>query len=337
MKRQSRTRIDASKCSVDKKWQRETFATCYDKDSLLELIAGYNRVNKDDMIKYTGGMSTDQLWNQLESKMFEKYNCQEEWCWINQDLVKVLNYDIQKKLKKNIFLPPRPKGKYSWLSSLDILDVMQQYEKKYPDFKFYGPYPRDFQNFLNIYTDMKNFNIANEFVRGIRQIAFVFNLDKQNGPGTHWTALFINLKTQPFSIEYFDSVGNTEKGNKVPKEFKKFMLDCVCDFEASGSVRFPVMRIKNPGFSGGQKKCPLQVNDFIDVVRGTAALNLDTVLKVKFNTIQHQQKNSECGVYAINFIVERVNGKTFEDISKHIVRDDEMNTRRDKYFRPAKN
>ena len=53
----------------------------------------------------------------------------------------------------------------------------------------------------------------------------------------------------------------------------------------------------------------------------------------KINTIQHQQKNNECGMYAINYIVERLKGNEFEDVVKRVVRDNEMNKKREVYFR----
>jgi len=55
-------------------------------------------------------------------------------------------------------------------------------------------------------------------------------------------------------------------------------------------------------------------------------------LKVNINKIDHQRSSSECGVYAINFIISRLMGKTFEYVSKHVVRDSEMNKRRKIFF-----
>ena len=342
------TVADPDKCAISKKVDRKTFLTCYDKKHLIELINGYNHVNSDDPIIHNPDLEdAKDLWDAIEAKMYSKYKCKTEWCWINQDFIKALHYDVQKHLKKNVFKPITPKSKYAWLSSIDILDVMNSYEELYPDFKFYGPYPRDFQKFLDIYSEMQGFNLANEFLRNYRRIAFVFNLDYQRGPGTHWTALFINMKDQPYSIEYFDSVGNVEEGggkrsrnrdDKIPDEFKKFIIDNVCTMSINGHS-INVMRSRKFGdqksnVDSGASGCPLKISDFVDLVKGAAALNFDSVLKVKYNTVQHQRKDTECGVYAINFIVERLNGKSFEDIIENIVPDEEMNRKREFYFRP---
>lgn len=351
------TIADPEQCTISKKINRKTFLTCYDKNLLIDMINGYNHVNSDDPIMIpTEIADTKDLWDAIESKMYSKYKCKTEWCWINQDFIKALHYDVQKQLKKGVFKPIMPKSKYAWLSSIDILDVMSAYEELYPDFKFYGPYPRDFQKFLDIYSEMQGFNLINEFLQNYRRIAFVFNLDYQRGPGTHWTSLFINMKDEPYSIEYFDSVGNIEdetggstkrarnRDDKVPEEFKQFILNNVCTMDANGRA-INVIRSRKFGEIGtttkydniGGSTCPLKIKDFIDLVKGSAALNFNSVLKVKYNTIQHQKKDTECGVYAINFIVERLNGKSFEDIVNNVISDEEMNSKRKEFFRPRKN
>jgi hypothetical protein len=348
-----KTIADPEKCYVGNKVDRKTFLTCYDKNLLIELINGYNHVYSDDPIEYNNGtMDTKELWDLIEAKMYSKYKCQSEWCWIDQDFIQSLHYDVQKLLKKKVFKPIMPKSKYAWLSSIDILDIMRGYEDLYPDFKFYGPYPRDFQKFLNIYTEMKDFDLATQFLNQYKRIGFIFNLDYQRGPGTHWTALFINLKDKPYTIEYFDSVGNIEPGDvengggkkridrdsKVPTEFKKFILENVCTMDVNGAA-ISVIESKRLGginIPVPQKtNCPLKVENFIDIVRGTAAFNFNSVLKPKYSTIRHQKKDTECGVYAVNFIVERLNGKSFEDIVNNIISDDEMNKKRETtFFRP---
>jgi hypothetical protein len=56
--------------------------------------------------------------------------------------------------------------------------------------------------------------------------------------------------------------------------------------------------------------------------------------KMKVNTVQHQRQNNECGNYSINFIVQRISGRTFEQITRNVVRDAEMNKRRSIFFDP---
>ena len=54
--------------------------------------------------------------------------------------------------------------------------------------------------------------------------------------------------------------------------------------------------------------------------------------KLYYNDIRHQYKNSECGVYSMNFIIEFLNGKNFKGIIENRVSDDNMNKKRFLYY-----
>lgn len=55
---------------------------------------------------------------------------------------------------------------------------------------------------------------------------------------------------------------------------------------------------------------------------------------VKINTNVHQRENTECGVYSIYYIIHRLLGYTFEEITNHKIKDKYMNKFRDIIFRP---
>jgi|LakMenEpi03Aug12_release.lakeMendotaPanAssembly.Ray.scaffolds.fasta_scaffold182753_3 hypothetical protein len=57
---------------------------------------------------------------------------------------------------------------------------------------------------------------------------------------------------------------------------------------------------------------------------------------IKYNNIQHQFKNNECGVYSIHYIIKRLNGTSFEKITTNIITDKQMNKFRYRIFRPKK-
>ena len=58
--------------------------------------------------------------------------------------------------------------------------------------------------------------------------------------------------------------------------------------------------------------------------------------KYLLNTRSHQKHNSECGVYAMYFIIQRLFGKTFDQVvNGQIITDKEMNDYRQIIFRPA--
>ena len=54
--------------------------------------------------------------------------------------------------------------------------------------------------------------------------------------------------------------------------------------------------------------------------------------KIRYNRVQHQYKDTECGVYSINFIIRLLEGETFDEISNNPTKDDVMNQNRHIYF-----
>ena len=56
------------------------------------------------------------------------------------------------------------------------------------------------------------------------------------------------------------------------------------------------------------------------------------IYDIRYNKIQHQFKNSECGVYSMNFIIRLLNNESFDHIINNITKDDKMNDCRNAYF-----
>jgi hypothetical protein len=52
------------------------------------------------------------------------------------------------------------------------------------------------------------------------------------------------------------------------------------------------------------------------------------------NKTVHQEKNSECGVYAMFYLIQRLFGKDFGSLSENVIKDDQMNVFRKVIFRP---
>lgn len=127
--------------------------------------------------------------------------CKELRCKLNCKLNK-------NKIVKKIVKPLGPKNK--WLTTNDINNVMNEYEKIYPDFLFLGAVPIDFEK---VVSEMSNFNLKK--VKN-NTIGIIFNLDAHNEPGSHWVSLFIDMNEK--TICFFDSVGD-----KPVKEINKFI------------------------------------------------------------------------------------------------------------------
>ena len=53
---------------------------------------------------------------------------------------------------------------------------------------------------------------------------------------------------------------------------------------------------------------------------------------VKINSVKNQYGDSECGVYAMYYIIERLSGNSFEKITSNIIKDDEIKKFRKHFF-----
>ena len=256
--------------------------TCFSREALLRIASSWNRHHTSSKDKIKISKNNRVLWNTI-NKRFDKY-CDEESCWLEQDF-------IDKEIKKSLahhFKPKMPqqwaKNPNEWLTTVDIRNVMKQYDKKFPHFLFIGPVPIDFDASYDtmgtcIVNELCKINVKQLTENSINKLGVIFNTDPHHKSGEHWIALFIDLRK---GIYFFDSYGI-----KPPKEVFALMK-----------------RIQNQGKKLGKK------------------------LEMKYNMIQHQFKNSECGVYSMNFIIELLHGKEFKEIIEDVISDDEMNKHR---------
>jgi|UniRef100_A0A6C0IML6 hypothetical protein len=182
--------------------------TCYDKNSLLLIKKEFNN-NRN----HTHNQITTNNPNHIIKELKQKIkHCSKEDCWLSE----IKDLSLRKKTNDYLFAPKQPSTWKNdpnyWLSNFDILDVLQQYEKAYPNFKFIGPTPIDFDSkpyLLDnscVWKDLCNIQLKDYIHNKIDKIGIIFNLDKHDQSGSHWVSMFINLK-QKF-IYYFDSAVN---------------------------------------------------------------------------------------------------------------------------------
>ena len=129
--------------------------TCFSHTSLKKIAKAFNKAHSNDPnfkpIKLYN--SKDKLWKEIESKMHSQETCvkEGEWCWVEQPFAKQIKDPV---IHKYTFKPPIPIGKYDWLSTRDIDNVLFQYEKVFPEFKFLGTWPIDFQSLKPRHFDL---------------------------------------------------------------------------------------------------------------------------------------------------------------------------------------
>jgi hypothetical protein len=191
-------------CSPKPKYELNEYS-CYTNKKLIELRDKWNARHPD--VKITMNTPKD-----IHDKLTEylKNVCNNEACWLKQKN----DFGLLKSDFADSFAPESPaewkKNPNEWLSSIDIMKVMKQYEKAYPCFDFIGPSPIDFDTRQLygecVWEELCNFNLEKMIKKGKTKIGMIFNTDPHNKPGQHWISMFINIKKK--KILFFDSTGD---------------------------------------------------------------------------------------------------------------------------------
>jgi len=192
------------RCSPKEKGKINNFS-CYTDDSLYKLRDIWNARHPDALINSNDPREIHKTLTKYLSSV-----CNKESCWLKQGFVKgKVSSDMA-----DSFAPESPKewknNPNDWLSSLEIVKVMKQYEKAYKCFDFIGPSPIDFDTKKLygecVWEELCHFNLKQQIDKGKTKIGVIFNTDPHNKPGQHWMSLFINIKKK--QIFFFDSVGD---------------------------------------------------------------------------------------------------------------------------------
>jgi hypothetical protein len=307
-----------TKCAPSKKY---TDGSCFSEETLKKIANNYNKLNSD---KININLPKKKLVNILTNKLSDVCS-NNQICWLRQDIIQEIEDDkIKNDIYKNTFLPFGPKKKFEWLSTSHIDNVIDQYHSIYKDFLYLGTVPYDFEKLPIL--GLRNINFNKYLQQNKKQFGLVINLDKHDDDGSHWVGLYFNFDKN--QIYFFDSVG------KVPgKNIRKFITKIATQMYNNKyktnikSFKFKDKLLKLKNLSHHEMKSIIKENTELD--------NLYNGLDIRYNNVQHQFKNSECGVYSINFILRVVGGESFDDIINNPTSDDKMNEFRKLYFRNA--
>lgn len=305
--------------------------SCYGKKNLLKIAKDWNnyvssnfeggyqsRENKNpdtgqpyELIPITNDFSESELWNRIEQMVKKNFNCTNELCWSTLPFIR------QKNVLLKRFKPFKPKewdkNKNTWLNTTDIENVMEQYEERFPDFRFLGVSPIDYDYKFDdnecVTEDLCRLNIKDLYDKGFRRLGAVFNLDKHDESGSHWVSFYCDFNER--EVYYYDSYGL-----RPPYDVRKLMKEI-----SRQSNNIP-------------KSQETIYQDDKGVCLDECGRDNKELFSTYYNDIRHQFKNSECGVYSMHFIISFLEGKTFLDIIKNIINDDQMNKNRDIYYQP---
>ena len=294
--------ISDTKCAPSKKY---TNGSCFTLESLKKIAENYNKRHQE---KLNVNLKKEDLVKELENKLSNK--CSTQSCWLRLDIVKELdNEDID----ANTFRPKGPSKKYEWLSTTHINEVVDQYQNVHEDFVFLGAVPLDFEDLPVLGIHDIDFNELEK--EGKTKIGLVINLDEHYKDGSHWVALYTDLKKN--QIYFFDSLGR-----RPAKRIRKFINKITKNrYEKKYNVKLSINNIL-------EKLAKSSTSTDIHVKQ-----LLGGGFDIRYNNIQHQFDNSECGVYSINFIIRLVSGESFDSVVNNITKDEAMNANRKIYFR----
>lgn len=296
--------IGDTRCAPNNKFED---GSCFTLDALKKIVIAFNSQDKNKNNKIPISNDKHELLDQLTKKLSD---CQS--CWLRMELVKNINDDDI----NNTFRPDGPKGQYDWLSTTDINDVIEQYQEKYQDFVFLGAVPYDFMELKVLGIKDINFNELEK--DGKTKIGLVINLDEHNQNGSHWVALFADLKKK--QVYFFDSVG--DKPGKKIKWFINILVNHMYKKNNNESIQVGgIIGLINKLKGGKKNKYAKLLNQKL------------TGIDIRYNQKQHQFRDSECGIYSINFVVRLAGGETFEQITNNITKDNKMNECRETYFK----
>ena len=263
--------------------------SCLPLELLVEMANAYNDDYPNNKISIDNSKETlnpisykKYLINEFEKRLTNI--CDDQTCWVKQNFTNKMNKKLKNYMEKHVFRPDGPSGKFTWLNTFNINNVMDQYEIKYPEFKFVGAVPIDFDDLPRL--EIKNMDFNKLQSEGKTKLGFVFNLDEHYKSGSHWVGLYSDLKKG--KIYFFDSYGIIPD-KRIRALMRRMMRSCK--------------------ESSTNKNC-----------------------EALYNKTRHQFKDSECGVYSINFIIRLLKGETFNDITNNITTDSEVNKCRDVYF-----
>ena len=203
-------------------------------------------------------------------------------------------------LVQSYYKPPKPKTAKKWLATSDIDRVLKQYEKQHSEFSFMGTVPIDFDEVIEEY---KNMDVCQIYQAG----------------GSSWS-----LSTG-HDITKYGFVFNLDPHDKKGSHWVCMFMDIA---GSSPYIGF---------FDSYGHLPPKQIRDLIVRLKNQVKTCLGIDLIYKCNTIQHQHKDTECGVYCLYFIYQCLQGYSFEAITETIILDDAVNKFRHFFFRPTIN
>lgn len=239
--------------------------SCIPVDVLVEMAKAYNKTVSKGMSIILDNKKDTLNPNGYKKYLIEEFTkklsgvCTDQICWTKQHFIKLMDEKYVNDLNHNTFRPNGPDGRFTWLSTVDIYKVLEQYENKYPDFKFLGAVPIDFDDLDEL--GIKNINFNELKHHGKTKIGIIFNLDEHYKSGSHWVAAYGDLKKG--KIYFSDSYGI-----RPEKRIRKFLRKVEKHCNESGMSNIDVDYNKTRHQNEGSECGVYSINFILRLLRG---------------------------------------------------------------------
>ena len=288
-----KSRPSSNYCAHGRKYN----GTCYNKFELLLIAETIEQQEKQGRLHFQRDGTLRGLWKDIYAYMKSKHDCIDELCWV--ETLKLA------KVEKVAFKPKLPK---EWLRC-DTRNVPNN-------------------NCMNSWLSNYDLNrVMTQFAANVPDFAFLGSLPIDFD--TLHTASTKHMNN--FSVRDTLAQGKTKIGvifNTQPSHMGG--EHWMCAFIDLDPQRAEINFFDSYGTR--KKKTHPEIMAFFERIQTEAREAAGLELKLKINTVRHQFENSECGVYCLKFIADRLGAKTFEDIVQSDMPDDLIVQERYKRF-----
>ena len=269
--------------------------SCLTPDALRLLVNAWNTEFPAQQIKYAEPLSG--VWEQLRAHIIKHIPLESgEHAWLEQPWVhKALTAEKAEKIKDTLYRPEAPD---EWDDN-----------------------PQTWLSTDEINDALKQYEIKYPAFKYYGAMPIDFDLKTATGSCMINSLCQINLaellKKRVPATDFIGMVFNLDKHNQPGSHWISLFINI-----PKREINFWDSFAMSP---------PAEVGNLIKKVQAQGN-KLGIKFKVQINKRKHQLKNTECGVYSINFIVEQLEGKPFKEVCNTIIRDEAMNSRRQLYF-----
>ncbi len=184
----------------------------------------------------------------------EQLNCDTEKCVITKLASKLGKQKVDALIRNNFKVPGPRDNKL--LSNVHIDDTLQQWSTYHKGFYAYN------FNMLNyVKYSFRNGEVVEspdtlatvhmqQLYGKFNCAGCVINSDRYQGDGKHWMALFVDMRTTPMSVEFFNS-----SGNAPGPEWINWLIKTKGELESLGSKPVEIIKASNIRHQQSKTEC----------------------------------------------------------------------------------